>query len=79
MYIQYSGFEEWWRVKNATEPNEEDKKAIEREYREKNKTSKMKVAVAKEDGYAKMYQDPKENGLRTSIGLQGLGKEVRRT
>ena len=47
----------------------EEAEAKERDYREKNKTTKEKVAIAKEKGYEKLYEYLKENGQKSLYKL----------
>ena len=44
-----NAFKEWQRMKDRPETDPEEAEAMERDYKEKNKTSKAKVA--KENGY----------------------------
>ena len=51
-------------MKDRPETEPEEAEVKERDYREKNKTSKAEVAIAKEKGYEHFYGDLKENGQK---------------
>ena len=56
-------------MKDRPETDPEEAEAEERDYREKNKTSKAKVAIGKEKGHEKLYGDLKENGPKNLYKL----------
>ena len=64
-----AAFKEWQRTKDRQELDPEEAEAKERDYREKNKTAKERVAIAKEKGYEKLYEDLKENGPKNLYKL----------
>ena len=70
-----NAFKEWQRLKDRPKTDPEEAEAKERDYREKNKTSKAKLAIAKEKGYEKLYGDLKENDQKN---LYKLAKKRKR-
>ena len=56
-------------MKDRPETEPEEAEVKERDYREKNKTSKAEVARAKEKGYEHFYGDLKENGPKNLYKL----------
>ena len=69
-------WKDWQRTKDRQELDPEQAEAKERDYREKNKTAKERVAIAKEKGYEKLYEDLQENGPKNLLSLSKPEKNL---